>query len=61
MIGLTKEQIEKGLEDMGIKAGQSINADLIRKAIAEVVTTNNNIIEKQVQEAFKDHNGHLHR
>lgn len=47
-LGLNSTEIEKILEEAGIRNGETISAELIRKSIAEAITANNESIIKQL-------------
>lgn len=53
--GLSKEEINKKLEESGIIADSSINAEKIRNVIADVIIENNKVIETQIKEMFNSY------
>jgi hypothetical protein len=49
-IGLTSEELEKILEEAGIKGEAPVSADVMRKAIAKTISENNASIVMQLLE-----------
>jgi hypothetical protein len=49
-IGLTCEELEKVLEEAGIKGDAAVSADVMRKAIAKTISENNASIVMQLLE-----------
>lgn len=55
-LGLTSAEVEKILEQAGIKDGVTISPELLRKSIALAITANNESIIKQLAEMMGQFN-----
>lgn len=55
-LGLSNAEIEKILEEAGIKDGAEISAEILRKSIAKAIVANNASIIKQLGEMMGQFN-----
>jgi hypothetical protein len=55
-LGLSSTQLEKILEDAGLKSGEALTAELIRASIAKAIVANNESIIKQLGEMMGQFN-----
>jgi hypothetical protein len=55
-LGLSKEQLEKILEDAGLTNDQAITAELLRASIAKAIVANNESIIKQLSDMMGQFN-----
>jgi hypothetical protein len=55
-LGLSSAQLEKILEDAGLKSGEALTAELIRASIAKAIVANNESIIKQLGEMMGQFN-----
>ncbi|GBG57280.1 hypothetical protein SPFL3102_02646 [Sporomusaceae bacterium FL31] len=64
-IGLTPEELQRYLEDFGLRSGAMISADDLSNIITSIIVMNNEALADQivtaVNKAFDDHRSGDHR
>lgn len=55
-LGLSSAELEKILEEAGLKDGETISAELLRAAIAKTIVANNESIIKQLADMMGQFN-----